>query len=116
MKEITIKQLYHNKTKDGTYRILVDRLWPRGVKKIDLNFDEWNKEIAPSTLLRKWFNHQPENFEKFTERYRGELKEKATELDRIREIAKTKPITLLYGAKDPTINQAIVLKNILLQK
>lgn len=116
MKAINIQRLYDSKNEDGTYRILVDRLWPRGIKKTDLHFDEWNKEIAPSTELRKKFNHKPDLFEEFTELYRKELKTKADELERIRGIAISKPVSLLYGAKDQEKNHAMVLKEILAEK
>lgn len=115
MKSISIKRVYDHKSSEGTYRVLVDRLWPRGVKKEDLEMDEWNKEVAPSTDLRKWFDHKEERFEEFIKKYQEELKEKKEELDKLREIAKNRPITLLYGAKDPQINHAIVLKNVLIK-
>lgn len=116
MENITIKRVYENKQADGSYRILIDRLWPRGIKKVDLQFDEWNKEIAPSSELRKWFNHKPERFDQFMELYLEELSSKEEELNRIRTLAKTEPISLLYGAKDPKINHAVILKNVLLKK
>lgn len=115
MKSINIQRVYDHKSSDGTYRVLVDRLWPRGIKKVDLEMDEWNKEVPPSTKLRKQFNHQEERFEEFTQRYKEELESKEEELNRLREIAKKKPITLLYGAKDPKINHAIVLREVLLK-
>ena len=114
--DINIARVYDFPLADGTYRILVDRLWPRGIKKSNLQFDEWNKEIAPSTELRKWFDHKSERFDEFAELYEEELKQEKEELNRIKSIAKNESITLLYGAKDPTINHAIVLKNILMKK
>ena len=90
MGTIDIKRIYDNKQSDGSYRILVDKLWPRGIKKEDLQFDEWNKEITPSTELRKWFCHKPEHFDEFTKLYQEELRTKENELNRIRTIAKTK--------------------------
>lgn len=113
---VTLQRVYDDKKPDGSYRVLVDKLWPRGIKKIDLKFDEWNKEIAPSTELRKWFDHKSERFDQFAELYKKELISKENELDRLREISKTKTVCLLYGAKDPKINHAIILKNILLEK
>ena len=115
MDTIRIQRVYDNKKSDGSYRILVDKLWPRGIKKADLNFDEWNKEITPSTELRRWFDHKPERFDQFTELYKEELTSKKNELDRLRKISKTKTVSLLYGAKDTKINHAIILKNILLK-
>lgn len=114
MKAITIKRVYDHKIADGTYRILVDRLWPRGIKKIDLNMDQWDKEISPSPELRKWFDHKKERFQEFSTLYIKELNTKAIEVANIRSIAQKRPLTLLYGAKDPNINHAIILRNYLL--
>lgn len=115
MGTIRIKRIYDSKKSDGSYRILVDRLWPRGIKKADLEFDEWNKEIAPSTELRKQFNHKPELFEEFTEKYLEELKDpdKAEELERIRKISENQSVTLLFGARDTEKNHAAVLQKLL---
>mgnify|MGYP003609733645 CR=1 FL=1 len=115
METIIIKRVYNNKTADGSYRILVDRLWPRGIKKIDLQIDEWNKEISPSPELRKWFDHKEERFEEFSKLYIQELMAKSDEINRLKIIAKTETITLLYGAKDPEINHAIILQHFLLK-
>lgn len=115
MKTITIKRVYDNKTADGSYRILVDRLWPRGVRKIDLQIDEWDKEITPSPELRKWFDHKEERFEEFSKLYIQELMAKTDEINRLRSIAKNEDVTLLYGAKDPEINHAIILQHYLLK-
>ena len=93
--------------------MLVDRLWPRGQRKEAAQLDEWKKDIAPSPSLRKWFDHQPARFEAFAERYRGELAAKTEDRDRLRDIAKTKWVTLLYAAKDERNNQAVVLKKVL---
>ena len=76
MGKIKIKRIYEQSSADDGYRVLVDRLWPRGVSKKDANLDEWNKEIAPSTELRKWFDHKEERFDEFACRYREELNEK----------------------------------------
>lgn len=113
MKTITIKRVYDNKTADGSYRILVDRLWPRGVRKIDLQIDEWNKEITPSPELRKWFDHKKERFEEFSKLYIQELMANTDEVNRLKIMAKTEDVTLLYGAKDPEINHAVILKDYL---
>jgi uncharacterized protein YeaO (DUF488 family) len=115
MKEIVIKRAYDYKTNDGTYRILIDRLWPRGIKKIDLQIDEWNKEISPSTMLRQWFDHKEERFEEFTKRYIQELHSKNDEVERLRSILQKSSLSLLYGARSPTVNHALILKNYLLQ-
>lgn len=113
MKKIKIKRIYEDASEDDGYRILVDRLWPRGVKKEDASLDEWNKDIAPSSELRKWFDHKKERFNKFSERYRKELLYQQEELKRIRTVAKHVRVTLLYAAKDPALNQAAVLCDVL---
>jgi uncharacterized protein YeaO (DUF488 family) len=114
MNEINIKRIFNEPSNTDGYRVLVDRIWPRGISKKEANLDEWNKEIAPSTPLRKWFNHKQERFEEFTQLYREELISKAEELNRLRTIAKKKDIALLYGAKNSEINHAIVLRDVLL--
>ena len=116
MKKITLKRIYEEPSDMDGYRVLIDRLWPRGIYKKDANLDEWNKEIAPSTALRKWFDHKEEHFDEFTRLYCKELLAKELELNRLRIIAKTNDITLLYGAKNAKINHAIVLKNVLIEK
>ena len=100
---------------DGT-RILVDRLWPRGVTKTEARIDRWAKDLAPSTELRKWFGHEPPKFTEFKKRYVKELKDRTDELDRIRSLARKQRVRLLYGAKDETHNQAVVLREVLLAK
>ncbi|WP_262248756.1 DUF488 domain-containing protein [Parapedobacter soli] len=108
-----IKRIYELPSGEDGYRVLVDRLWPRGQRKDEAKLDEWDKDIAPSPALRKWFNHQPERFEAFAAKYRTELASKATDIDRLRGLAKTQTVTLLYGAKDENMNQAVVLKQVL---
>lgn len=113
MKAIQIKRIYEDASPQDGYRILVDRLWPRGMSKIRAKLDEWDKEVAPSAGLRSWFGHKPERFSEFSELYRDELKEKTAELNRIRKISEKQKITLLYGARDPKINHAVILLQIL---
>lgn len=108
-----LKRVYEAPSKEDGYRILVDRLWPRGQRKDTAQLDEWNKDIAPSPALRKWFDHQPARFEAFSAQYREELATKTDDLGRLRDIAKTKRVTLLYAAKDEHNNQAVVLKHVL---
>lgn len=115
MKGIKLKRIYDEPSDGDGYRVLVDRLWPRGVSKEDAKLDEWDKEIAPSSELRKWFDHKEERFNEFSKRYREELKDKENDLDKLWGIAKSKTLTLLYAAKDPGINQAVVLKEVLLK-
>ena len=116
MKAITIKRIYEDADSSDGYRILIDRLWPRGVSKRDAKLDEWNKELAPSTELRKWFDHTPERFEEFKKRYREELKSQEEELNRLYAMAKSKDITLLFAAKDEDMNNAVVLRELLMNQ
>ena len=116
MEPIAIKIIYEYSSKNDGYRILVDRLWPRGVSKEAANLDEWDKNIAPSTELRKWFDHKEERLQEFTLRYKEELMSQKDALNQILKIAQTQKVTLLYGAKNSEINQAVVLKNILNQQ
>ncbi|HUH72963.1 MAG TPA: DUF488 domain-containing protein [Chitinophagales bacterium] len=116
MKTIQLKRVYEDKSKDDGYRVFVDRLWPRGVSKEDAHFDEWMKELAPSTELRKWFDHKPERFEEFSKRYKKELAEQKELLDKLKELAKKKKVTLLFAAKDTEINNAVVIQEVLMGK
>lgn len=113
MVTIKIKRIYDEASEDDGYRVLVDCLWPRGVTKADAKIDEWNKDLAPSTDLRKWFGHREERFDEFSSRYREELVLKEDDLEKLRDMAHSETITLLYGAKDPNLNQAIVLQDLL---
>lgn len=113
MSGFRLKRVYEAPSKEDGYRILVDRLWPRGQRKDAAQLDEWNKDVAPSPALRKWFAHQPARFDAFSAQYREELTAKTANLDRLREIAKTTRVTLLYAAKDEHNNHAVVLKQVL---
>ncbi|GIV32635.1 MAG: hypothetical protein KatS3mg031_0170 [Chitinophagales bacterium] len=115
MKAICIKRIYDAPSEEDGYRILVDRIWPRGITKEYARLDEWNKTLAPSTELRKWFSHKAERFNEFARRYRNELMSHKEELKRIRQIARNKPVTLLYSAKNTEANQAVVLCKVLKQ-
>ena len=99
---------------DGT-RVLVDRLWPRGLSKEKADLDEWCKSVAPSTALRKWYDHDPERFEELTRRYHAELRdpERAKALKRLRELAEHGPLTLITATKTPQISEAAVLADLL---
>jgi uncharacterized protein YeaO (DUF488 family) len=110
----TIKRIYEPPAADDGYRVLVDRLWPRGVSKVAAELDEWLKDVAPTTDLRVWFNHDPGRFAEFTSRYEGELAENPA-ADALRARGDDQPVTLLYGAKDPAINHAVVLRDFLLR-
>lgn len=96
---------------NGHYRVLVDRLWPRGVKKEDLDVDQWMKELAPSTELRKWFDHDPEKWDEFRKRYCKELDDAKEKVSEMLQSAGKRSILLIYGAKDEEHNQAVVLKD-----
>ena len=98
---------------DGT-RVLVDRLWPRGVKKADAGISQWMKEIAPSNELRKWFANDPERWEEFRRRYKVELTSKRDLVGQLRDLARKGPLTLVYSAHDQAHNQAVVLRERLL--
>lgn len=115
MESIKIKRIYDEPSIDDGYRVLVDRIWPRGISKKAAALDEWIKEISPSTVLRKWFDHKEARFEEFSLRYCEELKEKEDSLNELRKIAKNETLSLLYAAKNPEINHAIVLKDVLLK-
>ena len=109
-----IKRVYETAKSDDGYRILVDRLWPRGVSKASGSVDLWLKEIAPSADLRKWFNHDTEKWHAFKSKYKKELKGNAALVEKIRNIDCDKGIvTLLYAAKDEQHNQAVVLHEFL---
>ena len=105
-----IKERVYDTDQHSGYRILVDRVWPRGVKKADLAMDLWAKDITPSPDLRKWFNHESDKFEKFREKYRKELTENKEFKTFIKEICdKNEPIIFLFAAKDPIHNHVNVL-------
>lgn len=110
---ITLKRAYEKPEKGDGVRVLVDRLWPRGVSKAKLKLDRWEKDIAPSNELRTWFGHDPERWQEFKRKYKAELKPHAKELKELRALSKKKTVTLLFGAKDETHNQAVVLKELL---
>ena len=113
---IRIKRVYEPVSKEDGFRILVDRLWPRGLKKDVAHIDKWVKEGAPSTTLRKWFNHDTGKWEAFQSRYEEELKENAAVSDLLELIKVKKLVTLLYAAHDEEHNQAVVLKDFLERK
>jgi DNA-3-methyladenine glycosylase len=111
---ITIKRIYDSPAADDGFRVLVDRLWPRGVSKENAHIDLWEKNIAPSNELRKWFNHEAEKWPEFHRRYTEELNAMPDEVRGFRELLKDHAlVTLLYGAKDETHNQAVVLRDFL---
>lgn len=110
---LKIKRVYEPSDKSDGTRVLIDRLWPRGLTKAKAGVDVWLKELAPSAELRKWFGHDPDKWTEFKKRYRAELEENDEWLARLREEIKKGPVTLLYGAKDEEHNDAVVLMEFL---
>jgi uncharacterized protein YeaO (DUF488 family) len=111
---IKLKRAYEPSAADDGTRILIDRLWPRGVKKADAAIDEWIKDIAPSTTLRKWFGHDPARWREFRVRYFKEAYKHPEQLKRLRALARQGRITLVFSARDQVHNDAVVLRNLLL--
>lgn len=111
--DVKTKRVYLPAEESDGFRVLVDRLWPRGIKKENAKVNLWAKALAPSTELRKWFNHIPERFAEFSSRYTEELKANADAQTLLAEIRKHDVVTLVYGAKDEQHNNAVVLKSIL---
>lgn len=111
---VHLKRAYELPAADDGTRILVDRLWPRGVKKADAAIDEWMKEIAPSTELRKWFGHDPKRWPEFQRRYAAEVRQHSEPFERLRALARHGRITLVFAAHDEAHNDAVVLKDLLL--
>ncbi|MEZ6131232.1 MAG: DUF488 family protein [Planctomycetaceae bacterium] len=113
-KHIQITRAYDVDESTKGYRVLVDRLWPRGIKKESLRLDHWAKELAPSTKLRKWFDHDPERWDDFQRRYEEELAERNTEMRQLmEEVGDSQTILLIYAAKDQYHNHATVLRRVL---
>jgi uncharacterized protein YeaO (DUF488 family) len=111
---VKLKRAYEPASETDGTRVLVDRLWPRGVSKADAALDQWMKEIAPSTGLRKWFGHDPDRWEEFCRRYSEELHQNAELLSQLRSLARQRPVTLVYSAHDEVHNDAIVLRDVIL--
>jgi uncharacterized protein YeaO (DUF488 family) len=109
MHALVIKRAYEKPVKSDGFRILIDRLWPRGLKKETAKIELWLKEIAPSTELRKWFDHDPEKWLEFQHRYTKELEKKHELLNLILTETQKHPVSLIYGAKNQEYNHAIVL-------
>lgn len=113
---VMLKRAYDAPSRGDGTRVLIDGLWPRGVKKADAAIEYWMKELAPSAGLRQWFGHDPARWDEFRRRYSAELRDHRTELDRLRGMARKGAVTLVYGARDELHNNAIVLRNILLAR
>jgi len=108
--KIRIKRVYEQPDKQDGRRILVDRLWPRGLTKEKASVDLWLKDIAPSTALRKWFSHDPDKWEAFKERYLAELKSNSEQIRLLKQELDKGVVTLVYGAKDKEHNEAVVIQ------
>jgi uncharacterized protein YeaO (DUF488 family) len=112
MRRVQVKRVYEHPAPSDGFRVLVDRLWPRGVSKARASLDLWLKDVAPSDELRRWFGHDPKRWKGFQQRYRAELAKHQAELDELRKHKGT--VTLLFGARDTEHNEAVVLKDVLL--
>lgn len=113
--KVQVRRAYEEPVRGDGTRVLVDRIWPRGLTKAKAGLDEWCKQVAPSTQLRKWYHHDPDRFEEFGRRYRSELDdpERAQALAHLRELAKGRTLTLLTATKQPEISEAEVLAELL---
>jgi uncharacterized protein YeaO (DUF488 family) len=110
---IELKRAYEQATETDGYRVLVDRIWPRGIAKHDLRIDIWLKDLAPSAGLRKWFRHDPAKWDEFKKRYARELEQRAAALEQLAARARAGRVTLVFGAKDTERNNAVALKEYL---
>ena len=111
---VRLKRAYEAASANDGTRVLIDRLWPRGVAKADAAIDLWLKDLAPSTALRKWFGHDPARWPEFRERYAEEVRQHRELFDRLRELARAGVVTLVYSAHDELHNDAVVLRNLVL--
>ena len=111
---VKLKRAYERPSAEDGPRILIDRLWPRGVKKTDAAIDHWAKDIAPSTALRKWFGHGPALWQEFRNRYAAEIRGLRESMGKLRELARRGPVTVVYSAHDVTHNDAVVRRTLLL--
>jgi uncharacterized protein YeaO (DUF488 family) len=111
--DVRIKRIYDPAEDGDGYRVLVDHVWPRGVSRERAQLDEWARELAPSDELRRWFDHVPERFAEFRQRYRSELRQQDEKLDQLRAVARENPVTILYAARDREHNNAVVVAELL---
>ena len=111
---VKLKRAYEPAAEGDGLRILVDRLWPRGVSKAEAALDQWEKAVSPSTSLRKWFGHDPARWQEFRSRYAAEVREHPEPLSRLRALARKSPVTLVYSAHDEIHNDAVVLRDLVL--
>ena len=110
---VSLKRAYESASPEDGMRVLVDRLWPRGVSKEELAVDFWLKDAAPSDALRRWYGHKPQRWESFAAKYRGELAKRSDLLRLLDELRRRGRVTLLYGARDTARNNAVVLREVL---
>jgi uncharacterized protein YeaO (DUF488 family) len=113
---VNIKRAYEPYSAEDGHRVLVDRIWPRGLSKPDLRIDEWMRDVAPSTGLRRWFGHDAVKWDEFVRRYREELDAIPDQLGALASLAAEGNLTLVYGAKDKEHNQAVVLRSVIEEK
>jgi uncharacterized protein YeaO (DUF488 family) len=113
--DVRLKRAYDPPAATDGYRVLIDRLWPRGISRDGAKLDDWEKELAPSTELRKWFGHDPTRFERFRRRYVDELRHQRPLLSALRRRARDGTLTLVYSAHDEQHNDAVVLSEVLLR-
>jgi uncharacterized protein YeaO (DUF488 family) len=111
--DVRLKRAYEPAAVSDGYRVLIDRLWPRGVSREEARLDEWAQSLAPSAELRRWFGHEPQRFAEFRRRYTAELGHQEAKLRELRRRARTGTVTLVYGAHDTEHNDAVVLAGIL---
>lgn len=113
--KVQVRRVYEQPQRGDGTRVLVDRIWPRGMTKAKAHLDEWCKQVAPSSELRKWYSHDPDRFEEFTRRYKRELvePERKDALGHLRKLAQDQTLTLLTATKQPEISEAAVLARIL---
>jgi uncharacterized protein YeaO (DUF488 family) len=111
--DVRLKRAYERAASSDGYRVLIDRLWPRGVSRERAALDEWDQELAPSAELRQWFGHDPGRFEEFRRRYQDELRDKRSRIAKLRARAREGTLTLVYSARDAEHNDAVVLGEVL---
>lgn len=116
MGRVQVKRIYEAPAPSDGFRVLVDRLWPRGVAKKRAALDAWMKTVAPSPELRRWFGHDPKRWKQFQQRYRAELSDHGPEIAELRSLIRKGTVTLLFGARDVDHNEAVVLKDFLAKK
>ncbi len=112
---VRLKRAYEPAAPEDGVRVLVDRLWPRGLRKEGVALDRWMKDLAPSTELRRWFGHDEERWPEFHRRYASELQQHTAPLDELRELAREHTVTLVFAARDAEHNDAVVLRDVLLR-